>query len=94
MPVDDTVLFGQFDGDQTTPPGPALALPGIRGVQRTVGGTDDELTTVVKKTIGLKVQFHRHMGAAVHISTRLPFVADGKSPTCLDRKSTRLNSSH
>lgn len=48
-----------------------------------MGGAQQPLTGGVKHLIGLPVEFHRHMGAAVQVGVRLAVKSHSKSPAAL-----------
>ena len=85
MPVDDAVKLAEFDGDQAAAAWPAHAFAREGAIHRTMSGADDELAAVVKKTIGLEIEFHGDVAAAIEVSPRLALETDGECSACLPR---------
>ena len=78
MPVDDAIPFGDLNFYQTSPTRAHLAGAGLRRVNRAVRGAHEPLAGTVKKTVGLEVHLHGHMGAAVQVSVNLALEAHCK----------------
>lgn len=83
MPIHHPILLRQGDLHEATTAWPFNALSRVGTIRRAVTGAKQPLTTVVKNTVGLPVQLHRYMGAAVQISLRLALKTNGKSAAML-----------
>ena len=83
LPPHTIITLGQGNFHQPAATWPARTPARIWSVVRPVGGTQQPVASDVKHLIGLPVEFHRHMGAAVQVCMRLPQIADGKRPARL-----------
>ncbi len=84
-PVHHAVVLHEFNLEEPAAagPAPAFAVPGV--IHRAVRGTQQPARAVVEEVVGLPVQLHGHVGAAVEVSVRLALVADGEGPAGLAR---------
>ena len=60
-------------------------MASVRRVRGAMAGTQQPLTGGVKHLVGLPVQFHRHMGAAVQVGIHCAVEAYRERPTSLTR---------
>lgn len=81
----DAVELGQRNFDQTASARTTLALATAWAVAGTMGGTQQKVTSEVKKAVGLIIHFHGNMGAAVEVGVRHPLVTYSKRSTRLPR---------
>ena len=78
MPVNNALRFSQLYFDQAATARAAHAVARFWVVFGTVGGAQQPAATVVKYAIGLKIQLHRHMAAAVQVGLCLAFKSNRK----------------
>jgi hypothetical protein len=65
VPKDHAPHLGKLDTDQSAPARPARTVSSVWPVSRTMTGTQKPSACIVKKPIGLPIEFHGHMGAAI-----------------------------
>src|SRR6185312_4856787 len=86
MPVHHAILFDDLNLDQPAAARPAAARARVRPVHRAMGRADQPLAGIVKKTVRLEVQLHRHVGAAVQVRVRAALEADREGAAGLAAK--------
>lgn len=79
MPINQACAFRQRDLHQATTAWAACALAGIGQVGGAVAGAQQPLAAVVKNPVGLPVERHRHVRAAVQVGMRQTLVTNRKS---------------
>jgi len=83
MPAYQAVLLKEGNFDQGATAGALHTTSGIGRVQRAMGGANQPLASGIKKTVRLKVHFHRYMAAAIKVGVHFSLEANGKSPATL-----------
>ena len=83
MPIDNPVIFRQGDFHQAALAWPAHALSGIGPVSGAMTGAQQPLAAVVENLVGLPIELHRNMGAAVQVGMGHSLITDGKGPAGL-----------
>ena len=78
MPVHHAVLFGDLNLDQACAARSTAAGTGVRSIHRAMGSADQPLAGIVKKAVGLEIEFHRHVVATIQVRVDLALETDGK----------------